>query len=85
MPGHDSRLRGPLPTTFAPLPPTTWASLDGDDLRVLRVSKHVSAAALARHFGCSKSRVSAIENKARLSTALAAKYMGALDAAERDL
>jgi hypothetical protein len=67
---------------------STHVQVSGDDLRLLRVSKHVSVSAVARHYGALRPRISQIEARTRVTPRAYARYMDALRAAieerERD-
>ncbi len=58
--------------------------ISGDDLRLLRVARRVPGSALARHYGVSNQRISNIEGMAAPTAASVARYLAALEAAERD-
>ncbi len=63
---------------------TATHRLSGDDLRLLRVAKHITASDVARHFGCSRQGITAVEGTLVLTTAAVARYVAALAAAEQD-
>lgn len=57
--------------------------LDGPALRLLRVSKYVTATAVARQLGVTRQRVLAIEANHFPTSAAVDRYLRALAAAER--
>ena len=59
-------------------------TLTGDDLRLLRVSRRLTATAVARHYGASPSRVTNVESTTRPTRKAVQRYLAALSAAEAD-
>ena len=64
--------------TESQAPRQAWT---GDELRLLRVSRRVTATAVARHYGATPQAITNVERTSRPGRATVARYLDALHAA----
>ena len=62
----------------------TRTRLSGDDCRLLRLVRHVTATAMAPHYGATRNAVTNIERTIRPRPGTVARYLRALAAAEAE-
>ena len=56
----------------------------GNDLRMLRLVRRVPATAVARHYGCHRTRIAAIEAQERPTSRATRRYLAALELASAE-
>lgn len=62
--------------------PSTQPS--GNDLRMLRLNRRVPSTAVARHYGCHRTRIANIEATATPTRTTILRYLAALEAASAE-